>query len=123
MVSPATGLIPVKQKPASLAASVGPPPSPPDDDPEEDPEDEPDEDPDDDPEDDPDEDPDDDPEDDPDEDPDPPSAALVALTVQAAMFAELAAAATSVAVPESTHIFFVEIIGTTSLERVEPSRR
>ena len=92
-VSPAAGLIPVKQKPASLPVSCPPlevPPSDPDDDP-------------------------DDPDDDPDEDPDPPSAALVVLAVQAAMFAELAAAAISVAVPESTHIFFVEIIGTTSL--------
>jgi hypothetical protein len=101
----------VKQKPASLAASVG---APPEEDPDEDPEDEPDEDPDDEPDEDPDDEPedepDDEPEEDPDDEPDPPSAGLFVLTVQAAVFAVPAARASSVAVPESAHIFFVEII-------------
>jgi hypothetical protein len=122
-------LVEVKQKPASPLASVGAPPSlpepepelDPDDDPELDPDDDPELDPDDDPELDPDEDPELDPDedvelpdeevDDPDEDPLPPSAGLVVLTVQPVVLAAPAPKVSSVAVPVSAQIFFVEIIG------------
>ena len=47
----------------------------------------------------------------------PPSAGAVAVTVQPVVLTVLAASASSVAVPESAHIFFVEIIEPTSLHR------
>jgi hypothetical protein len=116
-----TGLVPVKQKPPSLAASVPPlevppseplevPPSEPLLDPDPEPPPEPD------PDDPPDDDPDDEPEDDPDElDVVPPSLALfVALTVQPAT-ASSAAVPETTTEPDSTQILFVEIIEATSL--------